>query len=313
MKADRASLRSRARPAGAVSEDHRERDRVRVARPLRPPRPRRESRRSPSTDPTSRPRHERISDPGGPRAVLLPARRVLDHRRGPADARDPRAPGRRRGRQLRVLRHRQHGDRRHRQGRTESTCHTARGETIARAPVADGAGDPRPLRRAEPLRPGLLQPWKVEHDSLDRQLYCYAISAKRYALYRTRPDGNPNCSRAQRSAEDALRRRSDDDEDSLTDWSEHGLGMYLDPTTKNREKPQRDEEGRGAMDPRSLGLDPRERAGNASPQPAWAQRYALTRFTVSSPALAGWFKGYDRSPAPRRANPPRQLRPHRPP
>lgn len=35
--------------------------------------------------------------------------------------------------------------------------------------------------------------------------------------------------------------------------------------------------------------------GEPTPQPAWAVRYALTRFTVSSPQLAGWFEGYDRS------------------
>ena len=33
-------------------------------------------------------------------------------------------------------------------------------------------------------------------------------------------------------------------EQALADWSEHGLGIYLDPTATDSDKPIRDEKGR---------------------------------------------------------------------
>jgi hypothetical protein len=171
-------------------------------------------------------------------------------------------------------------------------CHTSDGETIEALrwqtvrSILDRFG---PLN---PYDPTLLQPWKVEHDSLDRQLYCYAISAKRYALYRQGPDDKRELVAA-RDQEDAPDDEPTADEDSLTDWSEHGLGMYLDPTIKAPGKPQRDEQGRrlwirDTWDWVLSGLD-----RPATPMPSWAQRYALSQFTVSSPSLANWFKGYN--------------------
>jgi hypothetical protein len=55
---------------------------------------------------------------------------------------------------------------------------------------------------------------KIEDDNLDpdtkrqRQLYCYAISSKRYALFVCESDGTP----------------------TLTKWSKHGLGHLSNPT-----------------------------------------------------------------------------------
>jgi hypothetical protein len=94
-----------------------------------------------------------------------------------------------------------------------------------------------------PYDPELLQPWKVEHDSLDEQLWCYAISAKRYCLYRRRPDGGIDLIAATGDAE----HDGDDppaETNGLTDWSEHGLGLYLDPTAEDPEQSERDHEER---------------------------------------------------------------------
>jgi hypothetical protein len=130
--------------------------------------------------------------------------------------------------------------------------------------------------------------WKVEHDSLDRPLTCYSISAKRYLLYRGTelvaavddPDGS-----------DELLA----DVPDLTGWSEHGLGMYLAPEVDRRGRPLRDTSGRRTW----LGTAWRwviDDALNRFPKaPGWAGFPALTRFTVSSPAIANWFRGRDRS------------------
>ena len=171
-------------------------------------------------------------------------------------------------------------------------CHTSDGDSIAALPWQTIRSILNRFGPLNPYDPDLLQPWKVEHDSLDRQLDCYAISAKRYALYRQDLDGKRELISA-RDQEDAPNDESTSDEDSLTDWSEHGLGMYLDPTIKVPGKSQRDEQGRrlwirDTWDWVLSSLD-----GQASPMPSWTQRYALSQFTVSSPALANWFKGYN--------------------
>jgi hypothetical protein len=64
---------------------------------------------------------------------------------------------------------------------------------------------------------------KIESDNFEwhakmtrRQVWCLAISAKRYALFLRKPDGSPVLIRA--------------DENSDKDrWSEHGLGHQLNP------------------------------------------------------------------------------------
>ncbi len=171
-------------------------------------------------------------------------------------------------------------------------CHTKDGETITALSSETVRGILDRFGPLNPYDPELLQPWKVEHDSLTRQLHCYAISAKRYVLYRQGPDGKRDLVAA-RDREDLPDDEPAADEDSLTDWSEHGLGMYLDPTIRFPGEPHRDEEGRrlwirDAWDWVLSGL-----GGQVSPMPSWVQRYALSQFTVSSPALADWFRGYD--------------------
>ena len=143
-----------------------------------------------------------------------------------------------------------------------------------------------------PYDPELLQPWKIEHNSLDEQLWCYAISAKRYCLYRRRDDGSVDLVAARSQVEET----SDDtegDANALTDWKEHGLGLYLDPLADEHGDSPRDEEERRVWMREAWEWILHTSDGQRAPQPPWADRYALTRFTVSSPMLADWFKGYN--------------------
>ncbi len=121
-----------------------------------------------------------------------------------------------------------------------------------------------------PFDPELVRSvWKIEHRSDEEPLFGYAISAKRYCLFRYDSDGEPE----------------------LGDWSEHGLGLYLDPT--DPEHPRRDEEGRRIWIKEAWDLVLREALGLQKALPIWANRFALTRFTISSPHLASWFAGFD--------------------
>jgi hypothetical protein len=73
--------------------------------------------------------------------------------------------------------------------------------------------------------------WKVEHESLTRELYCYVISAKRYILYRATAYDVELVSVVDDEADAEEDHLLDDD---LVAWSEHGLGLYLDPTRRRR-------------------------------------------------------------------------------
>ncbi len=77
-------------------------------------------------------------------------------------------------------------------------------------------------------------------------------------------------------------------DEELADWSEHGLGAYMDPSGRKPED-QRDEEGRRIWIREAWEWIIANALGRETPPPAWAERPALTRFTVSSPRLAGWF------------------------
>jgi hypothetical protein len=136
-------------------------------------------------------------------------------------------------------------------------------------------------------------PWKVEADSMQRPLHCYAISAKRYCLYRDSPD-KPEIVAAVDTNEEAT---GDTNhiafDDELADWSEHGLGLYLDPTSDDPDQPRRDDQGRRLWIAEAWQWILAGADGEQLPLPAWADRYALTRFTISSPHLEDWFKGYN--------------------
>lgn len=138
-------------------------------------------------------------------------------------------------------------------------------------------------------------PWKVEADSMNRPLHCYVISAKRYCLYRDH-EGQPEILAAADANEETTAdtgRTAFDDE--LADWSEHGLGLYLDPTSKDPDRPQRDDKGRRLWVAKAWQWILADARGEQPPLPEWSDRYALTRFTISSPRLEDWFKGYNDS------------------
>jgi hypothetical protein len=80
---------------------------------------------------------------------------------------------------------------------------------------------------------------EVEKDNFDpitrhrRQLWCFAVSAKRYALFLRSPDGEPVLLRAPTADDEegrlqAFKTGSANNSDDR--WSEHGLGHLLNPT-----------------------------------------------------------------------------------
>jgi hypothetical protein len=97
-----------------------------------------------------------------------------------------------------------------------------------------------------------------------RQLYCYAISAKRYALFNTAEDGAP----------------------LLRKWSEHGLGHLLNPTDPEAE-------GRDWIRALWEGIVT-EALGRAYQWPDWLNQPAIGRVTISSPHLLEPFSNLNR-------------------
>jgi len=96
-------------------------------------------------------------------------------------------------------------------------------------------------------------------DGQQQPLYCFAISAKRYALFTLNALGDP----------------------VLVKWSEHGLGHLLNPTDP-------DSEDRSWM--RTVWeILVRESLGRPMADPLWLDRPAITRTTVSSTELLRLF------------------------
>ena len=140
------------------------------------------------------------------------------------------------------------------------------------------------------------------------QLYCYAISAKRYALYRP----------ARRHARDLVaaryrrraRRRGEPMRTARRTGQNTASASTWTPPPK-LEKPARDDEGRRLWirDAWQWILD------DAHGQPAPARMGNPLRahpLHGLKPRLANWFTGYNRT-SPASSSPPRQLRPDRPP
>jgi hypothetical protein len=111
---------------------------------------------------------------------------------------------------------------------------------------------------------------KIEKDNFEprtgrqRQLYCLAISAKRYALFVKDKNGSPVL----------LRKGVNNDDDR---WSEHGLGHLLNPTDPERE----DREWIAQVWQRLI----RSALGLATENVDFARRPAVGRITVSSHAV----------------------------
>jgi hypothetical protein len=112
---------------------------------------------------------------------------------------------------------------------------------------------------------------KIEGDNFDpktkkqRQLYCLAISAKRYVLFLKDRRGNP----------ELLRKDSNNETDR---WSEHGLGHLLNPIDPESEDRLWIGQVWKKMVLKSL--------GKPAPDLAFETRPAVGRVTVSSPAVA---------------------------
>ena len=131
------------------------------------------------------------------------------------------------------------------------------------------------LDRFEPLNPYdpdlIPRLWTEEHDSINNPIWCYSISSKRYVLYRT--DNHENI--------------------EIVDWSEHGLGQYLNPLG-DRDDSGRDDAGHHLWAKQAwewvLTGD-----GRRDTMPDWAHLPAVTRFSLSTPATSIWFTGYNRS------------------
>ena len=111
---------------------------------------------------------------------------------------------------------------------------------------------------------------KIEDDNFDpktrtqRQLYCLAISAKRYALFLMNSKGDP----------EFLRRDVNNDTDR---WSEHGLGHLLNPTDPESEDRQWVGQAWLKMIRKALNLPTQDLE--------FENRPAVGRVTVSSPAV----------------------------
>lgn len=114
---------------------------------------------------------------------------------------------------------------------------------------------------------------KIESDNRDpktkeqRQLWCLAISAKRYALFLRDRNGEPVL----------LRKGVNNGEDGEDRWSEHGLGHLLNPSDPEGDDRSWIAQAWLAIVRRSLGLA-------AAPLPI-ADRVAVGQVTVSSPEV----------------------------
>jgi hypothetical protein len=119
---------------------------------------------------------------------------------------------------------------------------------------------------------------KAERGSLERELRCFAISAKRYALYRETDEGT------------AIEAHSDEEAAGVDEgvWdiakpSQHGLGHLLnpiDPESESRDWIKQAWRWLMALD---LGLDAAE--------PEWLDRPAISQVTISTP---GYWHLFDR-------------------
>ena len=121
----------------------------------------------------------------------------------------------------------------------------------------------------EAIRTSIL---KIEDDNYDdpdthehqRQLYCLAISAKRYALFLRDESGNP-----------ALLRQSVNNKDDR--WSEHGLGHLLNPTDPESEDREWIAQVWLSLIRRALGM-PMQNLG-------FEHQPAIGRTSITSPAI----------------------------
>ena len=117
-----------------------------------------------------------------------------------------------------------------------------------------------------------------------RQLYCYAISAKRYVLYNQDQEGKPQL-RAYTNLDDDGE-NPDDTEPAIRKASEHGLGHLLNPIDPDSENRDWIAQTWEHILLTHLGLPATE--------PDWLDKPAVARTTISSPAISRQFKPLNR-------------------
>ena len=128
---------------------------------------------------------------------------------------------------------------------------------------------------------------KIEEDNYDpetkkqRQLYCYAISAKRYALFLKDSKGLPVLVKKQKISENGKERDFGDDR-----WSEHGLGHLLNPTDP-------ESEDRNWISQIWLNIVKKGLSLDTKPL-GFENRPAVGRISVSSPVMLKPFRGVNR-------------------
>jgi hypothetical protein len=136
---------------------------------------------------------------------------------------------------------------------------------------------------------------EVEKDNFDpitgqqRQLWCFAVSAKRYALFLSSSDGEPVLLRAPEAEDEENRRlafrtglaNNQDDR-----WSEHGLGHLLNPTDPDADDREWTAQVWLNIIRRSLGLSTTGIGFESAP--------AVGRVSISSPPLLRPFKQLNR-------------------
>jgi hypothetical protein len=131
---------------------------------------------------------------------------------------------------------------------------------------------------------------KVNYDPAGqrRQLWTFAISAKRYALY-TLTGGRPTLARVidLDDHEDTGPVDEPDQFDELADAKQHGLGYLRNPTDPEDES--RDWSGQLWEH-----MVRRDALAQDAPEPDWRDRPAVGRFNVSTPLLARAFKPFNR-------------------
>ena len=128
---------------------------------------------------------------------------------------------------------------------------------------------------------------KIEEDNYDpgskkqRQLYCYAISAKRYALFLKDSKGIPILVKKQKINDNGKEKDFGDDR-----WSEHGLGHLLNPTDP-------ESEDRNWISQIWLNIVKKGLSLNTKPL-GFENRPAVGRISVSSPVMMKPFKELNR-------------------
>jgi len=125
--------------------------------------------------------------------------------------------------------------------------------------------------------------YETKKDTNQRQLYCYAISAKRYALYTLDADGSPTL-------------RKGTNEQRGEKWSEHGLGHLLNPLNPEDE----DRDWIRALWEHEL----RNVYDRVSQEPDWLDYPAVGQVTIGKPQTLDPFATFNhRKPYSERIKP----------